>query len=448
MHLEYFIWEQDALTGRFCQLLAEKVRQGVEVRVLYDWVGSIGYGKRQLKALRRAGAGVSADAAKWTKLNYRNHRKIAVIDGRVAYTGGMNMGQEYIDGKPRYESWRDTHVRFGGPLVADLQRLFAIRWLRATRKSVFSERYFPRLDHEVATNTVWAQVVNSGPESSWAAVRNAFLIAIASAEKQVQIQSPYFIPDQGIEDALVAQSLAGVETRLMMTGVPDKRIPWWAAFTYIDDFVRAGGHVFQYRAGFFHPKTMTIDGSVAVIGTTNFDRAPARALPWSSAVSSIRLYTPIPSYSSAPAISFNPGTSHEPSADSVSSAVVGSRWMPARQFSIALCSASAARLLQCILIGGRPSSASATSLRVTSSASSRVMPFTSSVVMLEVATAEAAPERLELDVLYPVVLDLQYNISMMSPQTGLPTRPTATSSPSSIPTLRGLRMHRTRFFSE
>ena len=271
VHLEYFIWEQDSLTAGFCGLLAEKVRQGVEVRVLYDWVGSITYGKRQLKQLRKAGAGVSADAAKWTKLNYRNHRKIAVIDGRVAYTGGMNMGQEYIDGKPRYESWRDTHVRFGGPLVADLQRLFAIRWLRATKESVFSERYFPILDHEVATNSVWAQVVNSGPESTWRAVRNAFLIAIASAETRVQIQSPYFIPDQGIEDALVAQSLAGVETRLMMTGVPDKKIPWWAAFTYIDDFVLAGGRVLQYQAGFFHPKTMTIDGSVAVIGTTNFD---------------------------------------------------------------------------------------------------------------------------------------------------------------------------------
>ena len=271
VNLEYFIWEQDALTRRFCDLLAEKVAQGVEVRVLYDWVGSITYGKRQLKALRKAGAGVSADAAKWTKLNYRNHRKIVVIDGRIAYTSGMNMGQEYIDGKPRYDSWRDTHVRFGGPLVADLQRLFAIRWLRATRENLFVERYFPMLDDEIATNAVWAQVANSGPESSWAAVRNAFLIAIASAEKRVQIQSPYFIPDEGIEDALVAQSLAGVETRLMMTGVPDKRIPWWAAFTYIDDFVRGGGRVFQYQAGFFHPKTMTIDGLVAVIGTTNFD---------------------------------------------------------------------------------------------------------------------------------------------------------------------------------
>jgi len=270
VHLEYFIWEQDTLTDSFCELLAAKIGQGVEVRVLYDWVGSITHGKRQLRRLRAAGAGVSADAAKWTKLNYRNHRKIAVIDGRIAYTGGMNMGQEYIDGGPRYESWRDTHIRFGGPLVADLQRLFAERWMRATRERLFSERYFPACD-EIATNAVWAHLVHSGPESAWASVRNAFLIAIASAERRIQIQSPYFIPDQGIEDALLAQSLAGVETRLMMTGVPDKRIAWWAAFTYLDDFVRAGGRIFQYETGFFHPKTMTIDGSVAVIGTTNFD---------------------------------------------------------------------------------------------------------------------------------------------------------------------------------
>jgi cardiolipin synthase len=271
VHLEYFIWEHDGLTRRFCALLAEKVRQGVEVRVLYDWVGSIGYGKQQLRQLRRAGGHVAADAAKWTKLNYRNHRKIVVVDGRTAYTGGMNMGQEYVDGKPRYASWRDTSVRFGGPLVADLQRLFAERWLRATGEDVFSAAYFPHLECDAAASTVWAQVVHSGPESHWEAVRNAFLIAIASAEQRVEVQSPYFVPDQAIEDALISQALAGVETRLMMTGVPDKRIPWWAAQTYADDFAEAGGEVLHYTAGFFHPKTLTVDGSVTFIGTTNFD---------------------------------------------------------------------------------------------------------------------------------------------------------------------------------
>jgi len=271
VHLNYFIWEQDALTERFCNLLAEKLAQGVEVRVMYDWVGSLLYGKRQLENLRRAGATVTADAAQWQKLNCRNHRKIAVIDGRIGYTGGMNMGQEYVDGKPRYASWRDTHVRFTGPLVAELQRLFCERWVRTTDEDLFSARYFPSIDAPSPETAVWAQVVHSGPESHWQAVRNAFLLAISSANHRIRIQSPYFVPDGGVEGALIAQSLGGVDVHLMMTGVPDKKIAWWAAFTYIDDLVEAGGKLSLYEAGFFHAKTMTIDGEVAVIGTTNFD---------------------------------------------------------------------------------------------------------------------------------------------------------------------------------
>jgi cardiolipin synthase A/B len=271
VHLEYFIWEQDALTRRFCNLLAEKVRQGVEVRVLYDWVGSLGHGKRQLRELEKAGATVQADAAELVRLNYRNHRKIAVVDGRIAYTGGMNMGQEYVDGKPRYASWRDTHVRFGGPLVADLQRLFCERWRRTCGEDLFGERYFPVLAETPARRAVWSQVVHSGPESPWPAVRNAFLLVISSAEGRLRVQSPYFVPDEAIQEALVAESLAGVDVQLMITGVPDKKLPWWAAFTYVDDLVEAGARVFHYRAGFFHTKTMTVDGTIAIIGTTNFD---------------------------------------------------------------------------------------------------------------------------------------------------------------------------------
>jgi cardiolipin synthase A/B len=271
IHLEYFIWEQDELTRRFCDLLTEKLGQGVQVRVLYDWVGSVAYGKKQLKALETAGACVQPDAAELGRLNYRNHRKIAVIDGHVAYTGGMNMGQEYVDGKPRYASWRDTHVRFAGPLVADMQRLFCERWMRTTGEDLFSERYFPPPAETPEHRAAWAQVVQSGPESRFQAVRNAFLLAIMSANHRVRIQSPYFVPDEAIQESLVAQSLAGVDMRLMMTGVPDKKLPWWAAQTYADDLVQAGGRVFQYHAGFFHAKTMTVDGSIAIIGTTNYD---------------------------------------------------------------------------------------------------------------------------------------------------------------------------------
>ncbi|HSK47733.1 MAG TPA: PLDc N-terminal domain-containing protein, partial [Coriobacteriia bacterium] len=165
VHLAYFIWESDEMTGRMCALLAEKARAGVEVRVNYDWVGSLPYGKKQLKELERAGGRVQSDTAHWSKLNYRNHRKIAVIDGRIAYTGGMNMGQEYIDGGARYESWRDTHIRFEGPLVADLQRLFCERWYRQTRESLFSARYFPVLGIEGEGRVAWGQLAHSGPES-------------------------------------------------------------------------------------------------------------------------------------------------------------------------------------------------------------------------------------------------------------------------------------------
>jgi cardiolipin synthase A/B len=271
VHLEYFIWRQDALTARVCDLLARKAAEGVEVRVLYDWIGSIASGKRQLRRLAKAGARVKADATEPDRLNYRNHRKIAVVDGRVAYTGGMNMGQEYIDGGQRFESWRDTHVRLGGPLVADLQRMFCERWLRTCGEDLFSERYFPAPAEKPDRRAVWAQLVHSGPESPWPAVRDAFLLAISSAEKRLRIQSPYFVPDEAIQESLVAQSFAGVDVRFMMTGVPDKKLPWWAANTYIDELTEAGGRVFQYRAGFMHAKAMTVDGAIAILGTTNFD---------------------------------------------------------------------------------------------------------------------------------------------------------------------------------
>ena len=271
IHLEYFIWESDEMTGRLCDLLARKITEGVQVRVLYDWIGSMPFRKQQLAALKAAGGSVRADIAHWSRLNYRNHRKMAIIDGRICYTGGMNMGQEYIDGKPRYESWRDTHVRFEGPLVTELQRLFCEQWYCVTQESLFIDRYFPKLTITGEERTVWSQLAYSGPETPFLAIRNAYLLAISAAEKTVRIQSPYFVPDEPIAEALNTQSLAGVEVDFMMTGIPDKKIAWNAAFSYIDDFVEAGGRMHQYMAGFFHAKAMTIDGAVAIIGTTNFD---------------------------------------------------------------------------------------------------------------------------------------------------------------------------------
>lgn len=270
VHLQYFIWENDELTARLCELLTAKMAEGVEVRILYDWAGSFFHQKVQLRDLTARGAMVCADMPRIERLNYRDHRKVAVIDGRIGYTGGMNAGQEYIDGGKRFATWRDTHCRFTGPLVGELQRLFAMRWFRLRRENLFGQRYFPRLEL-TGGRVVWGQLAYSGPESQWMAVRNAFLLAITGAEERVRIQSPYFVPDEAIMEALVSQSLAGVDVSFMMTGIPDKRVAWYAAFSYIDEFVAAGGRMLHYMSGFFHPKALTIDGRIAVLGTTNFD---------------------------------------------------------------------------------------------------------------------------------------------------------------------------------
>ncbi|MHB9003362.1 MAG: cardiolipin synthase [Coriobacteriia bacterium] len=270
INLQFFIWGNDALTARVCGELAAKVAGGVEVRVLYDSMGSLRRGKAQLRELARSGAAVVTDRPHPAWMNYRDHRKIVVVDGKIGYTGGMNMAQEYVDGGRRFAHWRDTQCRFTGPLVAELQRMFAARWYRLTNEDLFIERHFPELAIH-GERPVWGQLAFSGPDSEWQAVRNTFLLCILGAERSLRVCSPYFVPDEAIGEALNVQSLTGVDVRFMMTGVPDKYGVWYAAFSYIDELIEAGGRMFQYMDGFFHPKTLTVDGRIAVIGTANFD---------------------------------------------------------------------------------------------------------------------------------------------------------------------------------
>ncbi len=271
VHLQYFIWEHDELTARVTSLLLRKLSEGVEVRIVYDFIGSFFYSKEELHQLRDAGAHVRADLTKINEINYRNHHKIAVIDGHIGYTGGMNMGQEYIDGGKRFETWRDTHLRMTGPFVAELQRLFATRWYEGTTESLYTERYFPVARLTDPSSAVMCQMVHSSVGDQWEAVKQTFLHAVASADRSVLIQSPYFVPDQSFYDALLTAGLSGVDVRLMMTGVPDKRIPFWAAFTYFPKVLAAGVRVYQYMTGFFHAKALAIDSKFCAIGTTNID---------------------------------------------------------------------------------------------------------------------------------------------------------------------------------
>jgi cardiolipin synthase A/B len=270
INIQYFIWEQDQLTAELITILLERIAEGVEVRMLNDFIGNLPYGKSGLKKLARAGARVHFDVRQIGKANYRNHRKIVVIDGTVGYTGGINVGQEYIDGGKRYPSWRDTHVRYSGPAVAELQKLFALRWYDATRESLFASPFFPD-EYTISDSWVPTQTAATSVESKWQSARRAHVLAISRATRKIWIQSPYFVPDDQIYEALVNAALAGVDVRLMMTGLPDKKTAWYAAHTYFELLLEAGGRVFLYMDGFFHAKTLTIDSSALCIGTMNLD---------------------------------------------------------------------------------------------------------------------------------------------------------------------------------
>lgn len=269
INMQYFIWEEDELTDEIVEVLLGRLEAGVEVRILNDFFGNIAYSKKGLKRLKEAGAYVLSDMIAIKQANYRNHRKITIIDGVLAHTGGINIGQEYIDGGARYESWRDTGMRLRGPAVFALQDLFCQRWFEVDGTTLYREKFFP-VD-KIGVGDVMTQVAAHGVEDYWRASTRAYEVAISSADKYVMVQSPYYIPTEGMEEALVNAALAGVDVHLMITGVPDKKIAWYAAFSYFERLLRAGAHVHLYKTGFFHAKSITVDDECCAIGTMNLD---------------------------------------------------------------------------------------------------------------------------------------------------------------------------------
>ncbi len=271
IHMQYYTWERDELTTEICAALTERLEAGVEVRILNDFLGSLRYRKDQLEALKVAGARVGSDMMQFGRINYRDHRKITVIDETIGHTGGLNIGQEYIDGGAKFPSWRDTGMRFTGPAVGELQKLFADRWYEVFRENLFSPRYFPPADTEVVEHPTMVHVVAQGVEERWSSSSRAHEIAISGAQRRVSLQSPYWVPDPTMLDVFINAALSGIEVRFMMTGLPDKRLAYQAAESYWEPVLRAGGHVYLYMAGFLHAKTIVVDSTVSAVGTMNLD---------------------------------------------------------------------------------------------------------------------------------------------------------------------------------
>lgn len=275
IHLLYYIFRNDVLGREILDILCERARNGVEVRLIYDSLGSLFYSKRIFKKLRLAGGRVEPFSpllftlGSHLRLNYRNHRKITVIDGRIGYVGGMNIGVEYMGQNKRLSPWRDTHLRLTGSAASFLQERFLLDWMSVTDREKTPEelcRYFPA---PLRKGTLGMQIVSGGPDTTVNAIKSGFLEMVYAARERVYIQTPYFSPDDSLIDALRIAAGSGVDVRLMLPGVPDHRFVHGASLSYARLVLGRGVRIFLYQ-GFLHAKTIVVDGRMASIGTANF----------------------------------------------------------------------------------------------------------------------------------------------------------------------------------
>ena len=275
IHIQYYIFKLDNLGSRILNVLIKKAKQGVKVRVLYDEMGSRGVKKRYFKELLDAGGEVEVFFPSIfplinPRLNFRNHRKIVVIDGRIGYIGGFNVGDEYLGLKSKFGYWRDTHMRIEGSAVHPLQTRFLLDWNQASahHRISYSERYFPAIP--LKGNTAM-QIVSSGPDTEYTGIKNGYIKMIMSAKKYVYIQSPYFIPDDTFFDAVQIAALSGIDVRIMIPNKPDHPFVYWATYYYAGKLLEAGAKIYHYDKGFIHAKMIVIDDEISTVGTANID---------------------------------------------------------------------------------------------------------------------------------------------------------------------------------
>lgn len=276
INILYFIIRNDTIGRKVVDILTEKAKEGVKVRVLYDQVGSILTPYKMFKELINAGGKVCkffpVTIGNHISLNYRNHRKIVVIDGKIAYTGGMNIGDEYMNCGKSKLPWRDTHLRITGSSVYFLQEIFLTDWYyaskeRETHEKAFIERLFPKI---TPTGSIGVQVVSCGPDSNKEQIKRSFIKMISSAKKRIYIQTPYFIPDSPFLEALQTAAMCNVDVRIMLPKIPDKKFVYNATTSYINDLLDYGIKVYLY-SGFLHAKMILIDDDVCSLGTVNMD---------------------------------------------------------------------------------------------------------------------------------------------------------------------------------
>ncbi len=275
IHVEYYIFRYDNLGKIIIEELTKKAQEGLEVRLLVDAMGSRKLIKRNLKNYINAGGKFSIFFPGIlphinTRINYRNHRKIVVIDGSYGYVGGFNVGDEYINKDEAFGYWRDTHIKICGDAVDDLNERFLLDWCHASGEKI--SRYANYIfEKGKDTGEVGIQIVTSGPDHKEEYIKNAYIKLINNAKKNVYLETPYFVPDEPVLEALKISALSGIDVRILLPGKPDHFFMPWAASSYIGELLECGVKIYNYQNGFLHAKSIVVDGTVASIGTANLD---------------------------------------------------------------------------------------------------------------------------------------------------------------------------------
>lgn len=273
IHLEYYILADDKIGNRLKELLIEKKKEGIEIRIIIDDVGSWSLKEEYISDLRKHGIELySFMEVRFprltSKMNFRNHRKIAIIDGIIAFTGGINFADRYIEGTKKLGYWRDTHLQIEGDAVASLQVIFAADWFFVINENLSGQKYFPNFTEGTGTPV---QVSASGPDSDWKNIEQVFLAAISNAKEKIYITTPYLMPTQQIVSALEIASLSNVDVRIIIPEKSDAITPKWCSFSFVEKLLESGVKIFFYTKGFTHSKFMIVDDVFSTIGTTNFD---------------------------------------------------------------------------------------------------------------------------------------------------------------------------------
>ena len=282
IHIQTYIIEDDRIGRKFIDLLKKKGSEGVEVRLMYDGVGSLHFKKKVVKELRDSGVEVlEFSPVKFyipaRTVNYRNHRKILVVDGKIGFIGGVNIADRYYFGN-QMGIWYDTQIKIEGESVSSLQASFLLdRYFVLNRKLRNTKRYYPRFDftknlQETHNQSYYrAQIISSGPDSSWAGIMQCYFTAINLAKKNIYIVTPYFTPNETILNALKVAALGGIDVKIMIPKAGDSRAAYYSTRSYFTELLEAGVEFYLFNKGFNHSKVITIDGKMAIIGSANMD---------------------------------------------------------------------------------------------------------------------------------------------------------------------------------